>query len=107
MWKVCSEPFRNVAKIFPTQQRDVYTLIKSYTKEPAVRRIIIFGSSITAACNPWSDIDVYVELDVEKNLPASCVTDVPVDLWTNYSVDKHLYSEIKKGVTVFERDTTR
>ena len=106
MWKVCSKPFKNVARIFPTQQRDVYTLIQSYTREPSVRRIIIFGSSITSACNPWSDIDVYVELDKEKNLPASGVTEVPVDLWTNYSVDKHLYSEIKKGVTVYVRNAS-
>lgn len=29
---------------------------------------------------------------------------VPVDKWTNFTVDEDLYREIKQGVTVYVRD---
>lgn len=69
-----------------------------------MRKLIVFGSSITSAGNPWSDIDIYVEMDEDKNLPPTGVREVVVDVWTNFTVDKHLYSEIKKGVTAYGRD---
>lgn len=104
MWNVFSEPFKNAARIFPTQQKDVCEIIKRYSADSNVKKLIVFGSSITSACNPWSDIDIYVEMEENKNLPPSGVREVAVDVWTNFTVDKHLYSEIKKGVTVYERD---
>ena len=32
-----------------------------------INKIIIFGSSVTSACNPWSDIDIYI--DFGENTP--------------------------------------
>lgn len=104
MWRVVSEQFRNASRIFPTQQRDVYEIIRRYSSDINVKKLIVFGSSITSACNPWSDIDLYVEMDINKNLPPTGVRDVAVDVWTNFTVDKYLYNEIKKGVTAYERD---
>lgn len=96
-------PFRNVEYIFPTQQRDVAELIGQWKAVDAVHKIVIFGSSVTSACNPWSDIDVYVELDSEVNLKRPHF-EVPIDLWTNFDVDDRLLAEINEtGVLVYER----
>lgn len=103
MWKVCSEPFMNANKIFPTQQRDVKKIIDACSQDSNITKIIIFGSSITSACNPWSDIDVYVEMKEDKQWPRIDVHEVPLDKWTNFMVDDNLYKEIKMGVTVYIR----
>lgn len=105
MWKfiVPDGTFQNVNLIFPTQQRDVAVLVQKWSQIKQVKKIIIFGSSVTSACNPWSDIDVYVELTEDINLRKPQF-DVEIDLWTNYDVDNRLMAEIKeKGVIVYER----
>lgn len=105
MWKVCIKEhvFMNVEKIFPTQQKDVSVLVWEYSLNPAVKKIVVFGSSVTSACNPWSDLDVFVELTEEVILRKPRVS-TEVDLWTNFDVDERLMLEIEeKGVVVFER----
>lgn len=67
-----------------------------------MKRIIIFGSSVTSACNPWSDIDVFVELDKDARLEKP-QTGVPIDLWTNYDVDDRLMQE--RGVLYMQDET--
>lgn len=106
MWRVCvdrDKAYRGVELIFPTQQLDVSRIIKSLSRNQNVRKIIVFGSSVTSACNPWSDIDVFVDLKRRETLRKPKVG-VPIDLWTNYDVDERLMREIKeKGVVVYER----
>ena len=49
MWKICiddDEMFSNAEYIFPTQQFDVSKIIKRFSKNDSVKRIIIFGSSV-------------------------------------------------------------
>lgn len=106
MWKVCvKEPYMNVEKIFPTQQKDVGKVISVWKKDDNIRKIIIFGSSVTSACNPWSDIDIYVEMLEKKRRPATGIKEVSLDIWTNYDVDEGLLKEImEKGVVVYERN---
>ena len=96
--------FYNCSRIFPTQQRDVQNLLDLWRNDSNIKRVIIFGSSVTTACNPWSDIDVFVDIkepvDVLKK--PECV--VNFDIWTNFDVDSRLMSEISdKGVVVYER----
>lgn len=104
-WKImegCN--FKNCSHIFPTQQRDVQNLLKCWEKDKNVDKVIIFGSSVTSACNPWSDIDVFVQVKhpVDKFNKPDCV--VPFDIWTNFDVDDRLLAEIlKTGVVVYEQ----
>lgn len=104
MWKIVTDDrYLNQERIFPTQQKDVSTLIEHFKKIPEVKQVVIFGSSVTSACNPWSDIDVFLNISecVQVRAPR---LQVPVDLWTNYDVDDRLLSEIaEKGVIVYER----
>lgn len=59
---------------------------------------------MTSACNPWSDIDTYVELVEEEESLRTPKLENPVDLWTNFDVDDRLREEIDEtGVTVYRR----
>ena len=105
-WKcITEERFDNQQYVFPTQQADVLRLVHGAQKDNNVRRIIVFGSSVTAQCNPWSDIDVYFE--EEEDIPHfsfKCL-EASVDFWTNFTVDESLFAEIKEnGVCVYSRD---
>ncbi len=105
MWKIVSEPFKNAQYIFPTKQRDVFHMIGQCKKDPNVKKAVIFGSSVTASCNPWSDVDVYFELNEDTGkLPVCAPAKSAFDKWSNFSVSKELLEEInEKGVTVYER----
>ena len=104
-WLQCiPHRFKNINLIFPTQQQDVYDLIQASIPDKNIRKIIIFGSSVTKACNPWSDIDVYFEKKKEGAFPVVGSHTAVYDKWDNFSVSKELYDEIKeKGVVVYER----
>lgn len=98
------EPFKNVNHIFPTQQMDVYNLIKASIPDKNIKKIIVFGSSVTKACNPWSDIDVYFEKEKEGPFPFVASSSAVYDKWDNFSISKDMLDEIKKkGVVVYEQ----
>ena len=105
MWRLVSKNFLNARRIFPTKQRHVADMVETCRQDKNVKKAVVFGSSVTAACNPWSDIDIYFELDEEKpNLPTYPSHKVVWDKWTNFSVSPELLKEIEqKGVTVYER----
>ena len=105
LWNAVAKPFKNIHRIFPTQQVEIAKMIDVCKNIDNVKRIIIFGSSVTAQCNPWSDIDIYFELNEEMNkLPVVKDTQAVWDKWDTFSVDKNLLSEIlDKGVIVYER----
>lgn len=104
-WKIVTEEtFMNQDRIFPLQQRDVLKLVKHARADENIHKIIIFGSSVTAQCNPWSDLDVYFEQDSDSPHFSFADLESPVDFWNNFTVDASLLAEIKeKGVIVYER----
>lgn len=98
--------YLNVNKIFPTKQKDVAVLVNKLKKSKYIKKIIIFGSSITWECNPWSDIDVYIEHEAQDfnniSIPYSEIKS-SLDIWDNLSADENLLNEIiNKGVIVYE-----
>lgn len=100
-FEVVSNPFKNANKIHPVQQKNVFKIIEELKKYDEVKKIVIFGSSVTTKCNYESDLDLYVELTKEKNVKTYLV-DVPVDFWTNFTVEPAMMEEInKKGVLVY------
>ena len=103
MWKKIVEGFDNVDLIFPTQQRDVLKLVKGLRKHENVLKIVIFGSSTRSDCNPWSDLDVYIELKEDKYPRMNYGSiEAALDVWTNFTVDEQLYNEIMEtGVVVY------
>lgn len=116
MWKVFvpedsikSLGLKNMDLVFPTKQRDVVALVKNFTSSADnIKQIVVFGSSVTTACNPWSDIDIYVEFIGDAKRVSyrgeTCLSSV--DYWNNalLSEEDDLYAEIReKGVLVWER----
>ena len=104
-WRAFAKPFLNINRIFPTQQEHVAKLIEVCKDIPNIKKIIIFGSSVTPLCNPWSDIDVYFETKTEMNKWPSIKSHTAIfDKWDNFTVDENLLKEImQKGVLVYER----
>lgn len=105
MWGAFARPFLNIQKIFPTKQKYVARMVDACRAEPNIKRAIVFGSAITAGCNPWSDIDIYFEMDKEpRNYPTIGSHKQAFDKWDNFSVSEALRQEImEKGVVVYER----
>ena len=96
--------YKNIEHVHPIQQENVGKIVNALMDYETVKKIIIFGSSVTPKCNYQSDLDVYVELDKEENVKTYDV-DVPVDFWTNFNVDPKMLEEIKmKGVVVYDRN---
>lgn len=102
-FKICiSKPFENCERIYPIQQERVSEIIKQIKKDSNVLKAIIFGSSVTNACHIDSDIDIYFQLAKNKKVKLQNV-DYQIDTWTNFSVDKNLYSKIfETGVVVYD-----
>lgn len=105
-WKIFTKPYLNASRIFPTRQRYIAEMIDACYEDKNIIKAIVFGSSITSACNPWSDIDIYFEQEVESDvLPSIHSDEVVFDKWTNFTCDEKLKAEIeKKGVVFYRRD---
>lgn len=100
---VIKNAFKNAKLVHPIHQRYVFEIIKELRKYKSVKKIIIFGSSVTKRCTYESDIDLYVEL-LKEECVQSYLVDCPVDFWTNYTVSKDFLGEIlKTGVVVYKR----
>ena len=104
MWKICiAEPFMNCEKIYPIQQKKVKRLIDILSNNSNVKKIIIFGSSVSDRCHIDSDIDIFIELEKEERRLIKRYIDFRFDLWTNFDVDDRLLNEIMKdGVLVWQ-----
>lgn len=101
--KIIKNTFKNITKIHPIQQDNVYQIIEALKKYQEVQKIIIFGSSTTYRCNYDSDLDVYVELSSRKNVKTYHL-DCPVDFWTNFTVEQEMLEHIQEtGVIVYDR----
>ena len=100
---VTKRNYKNVDKIHPIQQDFVGKIVETLSSEPIVKKIVVFGSSVTSRCTYDSDIDLYVDLSEDKNVKKYDV-DVPVDYWTNFSIEPAMLDEVKKnGVVVYDR----
>ena len=80
-------------------------MINACRDDGNIKKIVIFGSSVTSACNPWSDIDVYFEMEHDVNkFPVAKNAENAFDKWSNFTVSEELLNEInEKGVVVYER----
>ena len=70
-----------------------------------INKITIFGSSVTSACNPQSDIDIYI--DFGENTPEHFRVEnleAAVDLQDNTLVDNRLLENIlETGVIIYAK----
>lgn len=95
----------------PLAQKRVDAIIRLVKNIPEIRRIVLFGSSITDSYNATSDIDIGVESTTDNlefariTLPIYTVVDCDIDIINTMNLSKGLLSsEIKeKGYVVYER----
>lgn len=118
--------FMNVNKVHPYKQKCVGAVCSSAKSEFSgiVSKIIVFGSSVTYNCRPWSDLDICIEWKhefrddimqllpepakfikvVESSVRRLCICH-ELDIVFLNDNDGHcsLYNEImEKGVVVYE-----
>ena len=97
--------FPNANRIHPLMQRRVAQILQAVSKDPNVRRLVFYGSSLEFRCSSASDIDLYIEkYDPDKKLAGFPDLDCEADIITNLSPDNRLYQEIDRtGLLLFER----
>lgn len=105
MWKIVTpDRFLNQQLVFPAAQPSVACIISNARKYDAVKKIIVFGSSVTSAFSPTSDIDIFVEQTDDKRYLLAKGCQRGVDYWRREDCDSGLIREIEKtGVVVFDR----
>lgn len=91
----------NCEKVYPIQQKKVKCLIDILSNNSNIKKIIVFGSSVTDRCHIDSDVDIFIELEKEERRLIKKYINFKFDLWTNFDVDNRLLNEImKNGVLV-------
>lgn len=108
--RICiSNPFLNCDKIHPLQQRKISELLSTLLPNDNIKKIVIFGSSVTNKCHMGSDVDIYIELmNNTKERLVNKLLPFKFDLWTNYMIDERLKKEINsKGVLIYGRNIVR
>ena len=56
-----SDSFLNVNRIHPIKQKYVKSIVQAARNDDAVKRVIIFGSSIRYDCDVTSDLDICID----------------------------------------------
>ncbi len=101
--------FKNIEHIHPLNQLAVWELLQNLKDCTEVTKVVVFGSSTRHACNPWSDLDVYLEGGVPDKTKFDHHTDAPsLDIiWGSDRIESPndpLFEVIdREGVVVFER----
>lgn len=98
--------FNNAKYVHPLMQEAVQSMLCELSSSKIIQRVVIFGSAVDFRCNQFSDLDVYLDLDVqEEHFPKfSKDWGVEVDLVYRISKESLLYQEIMRtGIIVWER----
>ncbi len=59
---------KNIDRIYPLKQKQVSEICSLASRFPAVRKIVVFGSSVTPKCNIDSDLDLCIDADISDGL---------------------------------------
>lgn len=122
-WKfseiVSADSFTNVNKIHPLKQKAVKEIVAAAREDPAVRRLIVFGSSIRYDCDNTSDLDICIDwvkacydndgvlcpFTVNMRNTISRVTKGGADVVNyDYIDDTFVESAVRNGVVVYEQN---
>ena len=97
--------FPKANRVHPLMQHRAQKLIQELSKDPNIRRIALFGSSLEFRCSSYSDIDLYLEKHEKgKKLEPLPEVGCEVDIITDLPPESVLYREIDaKGLLLFER----
>lgn len=101
---------RNIRHIYPLKQKAVAEIYDAMREHKEVRRIIIFGSSVTGRCHIGSDLDICIDADVsdgmkiyelQKEVGAICDWNCDIIMYSN--MGNRLKEIIRReGVVIYE-----
>jgi predicted nucleotidyltransferase len=104
-----AENFADIHRIHPLKQKELSSLANNESVQDLCKSIIVFGSSISAKCNSFSDIDLAVELhaNTDRNQNTTCrlITHILKSNFDLLWIDDHLksqkiYKNIQKGAKI-------
>lgn len=110
---VVSSGCRNMSRIYPLKQQQVAEIYDEAKKHDIVKKIIVFGSSVTARCHAGSDLDICIDADVsdgmkvyelQKQIGDICGWNCDILMYSN--LGSHLKKTInQEGVVIYEQLT--
>ena len=102
---------QNISRIYPLKQRQVDALHNMAADFDIVRKIYIFGSSVTPKCNIDSDLDICIDADTSDGMKVFDLQKAVGDI-CDWNCDILMYSNIgsvlkntidKEGVVIYEQ----
>ena len=102
---------QNISRIYPLKQRQVDALHNIAADFDIVRKIYIFGSSVTPKCNIDSDLDICIDADTSDGMKVFDLQKAVGDI-CDWNCDILMYSNIgsvlkntidKEGVVIYEQ----
>ena len=101
----------NISRVYPLKQKIVDELHKKAEDFDIVKRIYVFGSSVTPRCNIDSDIDICIDADTSDGMKVFELQKAVGDI-CDWNCDILMYSNIgsvlkdtidKEGVVIYEQ----
>ena len=102
---------KNIDRVYPLKQKQISEIAKRAGLFPIVRKITVFGSSVTAKCNIDSDLDLCIEADMsdglkifemQKAFGEAC--DWKIDIVMYSDIGKALRETVlREGVVIYEQ----
>ena len=103
----------DIGRVYPLQQDNVKTTYDVVKHCCGVKRVIVFGSSITMKCNEQSDLDLCIEMldpdnhELKNNVANSIrdAVDCDVDILWRENLDNTcpVLVDIRKGLVIYEQ----
>jgi len=102
---------KNIYRVYPLKQKVVAQLYKIAGEYKEIKKIYIFGSSVTSKCHIDSDVDICIDADVsdgmrifeiERQIGNICDWNCDIVIYSN--LGNRLKETIKKeGVVIYEQ----
>lgn len=101
---------KNIYRVYPLKQRVVAQLYHIGKEYSEIKRIYIFGSSVTSRCHIDSDIDICVDADVsdgmkifeiQSKIGEACGWNCDIIMYSNLG-DRLKETIHKEGVVIYE-----
>ena len=102
---------KNIRRIYPLKQRTVARLYEAALNYKVIKKIYVFGSSVTGKCNIDSDLDICIDADVSDGMKIYHMQKEIGDI-CDWNCDILMYSNIgerlkktiqEEGVVIYEQ----
>ena len=104
---------KNIHRIYPLKQRTVAKLYEIASNYQVIRKIYVFGSSVTGKCNIDSDLDICIDADTSDGMKIYHMQKEVGDI-CDWNCDIVMYCNIgerlkrmvqEEGVVIYEQST--